>query len=1498
MCKNYRGLLLSQTERNSFDVRKRWCWQSFTMSAANARQLLVLIVAVLIPSMTSSQLRKTACPNVCVCNLAEVRCIGSQLGLTAVPIGITRNISNLAITQTGITRIERTDFKGLEELKILYLQDNNINFIDPLALRNMYKLELVNLERNRLTSLDPTGLMFQHMPSLTLIDMQMNSITSLNRFSFLTAVAKPNTNLSVRLYQNPVQCNCDVLAMRTWMDILPNDRLILADLVCQNDARQRTYDKVPKTLFGNCQVRACIAKGIGNNTKNNAIDQNPNGIKNNNSTNGNIKRPSVENDNSIEKGEQTEETDLFLQGNPFGTTPTTTNPLFAHEDDAKGLPTSSSRTTTERGYQSDPRNHGNSNSNSNEKKCRNLIAIQNSAQIRGVGNQNEQRPFDSDDEEICEENDEESAEDIADKPTPNGCGADEDIFSTMFKCPVCEKERTNYACNLKPHQTCTGLEMVCLRTVTWNQANHTLLVTSRCESYISCLSRENRNSDRCGVGYQSNGDVRCEFCCLGPTCHNDSIGGRTFDQTFYLSYVKGTGPYESYMGDASSTLYRNEMERITTGVRSEIRSVKGGVDVYFISFGAHSSTQHKVTLRIEITALTSETEGSILSTLEQDIGISVGTRNGFLFSEQAVMNSVLLRRNFTGELFCQEETTNSDKGTMIWGRTKAGSTLMVACPLQNSGSGKQAYAKRACVISLNGDVASWGLVEDGNCPNTGTANTLDDLLNETVNSDNVQKISSAVEELTSTISSEEDGSKQWATETVDKTVTALEIFVQPEYLDKEGVASNVVQTVSNLLDIDQDIMREAEEEKQTSQRILSLIDIVSETGPLVGGKLKIVAPNVVVAAQRVGPSETRDLTLQAHTADGAERRLEDNQVSLDFSARNKNPSTDTTNLVLPIAAIVRSMTSEEKRKLERASFAVHRSDKLFSKIKAEALKTMQESSSYPTLMENGEVSMKISDGSSGNTAKARYVTEVNSFILSASMPGVKIDNLSENVTMTFEHNTTTNATNPRCVFWDELTNDWSSAGCGVVISLPEATQCGCDHLTNFALLMDIYQEGTGLSSLDRKVLSFISYVGVGVSLGALLLTLLTYSLFRKLHRDNPSKILINLCLALLFSNLVYLVGMHDYAFDNSTVCKIVAVLLHYCLLASLTWMAVEAFYMYLALIVVFKTYFTRFILKCAIIGWGIPLVIVIVTLAIDSTDNYGFINSGITLQRLRGAIGVVSLLGLTWIFAVFAIGEASVVFYYLFAIFNSLQGLFIFVFYCLLKKDAVIAWKRVLVCFEEYGESSKSSSNSRAASNAGTNQNVVSVKFKPKSSTQHGTTSSRETTSTALPDSRKASVITMLDSGNMYHTIEDGDVYTTLDNEQTHHTPSAPSTESSHPQGPPSYSDAHVSANPSMQQYPYTDKEPSNRYRDGSISSSSSTSSPTALFRPGSQPFAAPFSYPERYYQQQPSSPRKTSGGGGGVGEIDSTNIAKVGDIRLRFERTLSNNSNKYGSNI
>lgn len=68
------------------------------------------------------------------------------------------------------------------------------------------------------------------------------------------------------------------------------------------------------------------------------------------------------------------------------------------------------------------------------------------------------------------------------------------------------------------------------------------------------------------------------------------------------------------------------------------------------------------------------------------------------------------------------------------------------------------------------------------------------------------------------------------------------------------------------------------------------------------------------------------------------------------------------------------------------------------------------------------------------------------------------------------------------------------------------------------------------------------------------------------------------------------------------------------------------------------------------------------------------------LRNLRSVVSLTFLLGMTWGFAFFAWGPVSLAFMYLFTIFNSLQGLFIFVFHCALKENVQKQWRRYLCC--------------------------------------------------------------------------------------------------------------------------------------------------------------------------------------------------------------------------
>ncbi|XP_023575329.1 adhesion G-protein coupled receptor G2 isoform X3 [Octodon degus] len=364
-----------------------------------------------------------------------------------------------------------------------------------------------------------------------------------------------------------------------------------------------------------------------------------------------------------------------------------------------------------------------------------------------------------------------------------------------------------------------------------------------------------------------------------------------------------------------------------------------------------------------------------------------------------------------------------------------------------------------------------------------------------------------------------------------------------------------------------------------------------------------------------------------------------------------------------------------------------------------------------------------------------------SYVISSSVANLTVKNLTRNVTVTLRHiELSQDDLTLKCVFWDLGRNGgkggWSSDGCSVKDRRLNETICTCSHLTSFGVLLDLSR--TSLPSGQMMALTFITYIGCGLSSIFLSVTLVTYIAFEKIRRDYPSKILIQLCAALLLLNLVFLLDSWIALYNTRSLCISVAVFLHYFLLVSFTWMGLEAFHMYLALVKVFNTYIRKYILKFCIVGWGIPAVVVAIVLTI-SPDNYGlgsygkfpngspddfcWINNNAvfyitvvgyfcvifllnvsmfivvlvqlcrikkkkqlgaqrktSIQDLRSIAGLTFLLGITWGFAFFAWGPVNITFMYLFAIFNTLQGFFIFIFYCVAKENVRKQWRRYLCC--------------------------------------------------------------------------------------------------------------------------------------------------------------------------------------------------------------------------
>ncbi|CAM5078538.1 unnamed protein product [Eretmochelys imbricata] len=363
-------------------------------------------------------------------------------------------------------------------------------------------------------------------------------------------------------------------------------------------------------------------------------------------------------------------------------------------------------------------------------------------------------------------------------------------------------------------------------------------------------------------------------------------------------------------------------------------------------------------------------------------------------------------------------------------------------------------------------------------------------------------------------------------------------------------------------------------------------------------------------------------------------------------------------------------------------------------------------------------------------------------VISSSVANLTLSDLKANVTVTLKNTMPTQDNlKVRCAFWDLNKNagkgGWSYEGCMVKERRANETVCTCNHLTSFGVLLDLSRNIT-LPPIQTLVLTFITYIGCGLSAIFLSVTLVTYIAFEKIRRDYPSKILIQLCAALLLLNLVFLLDSWIALYNIRGLCITVAVFLHYFLLVSFTWMGLEAFHMYLALVKVFNTYVRKYILKFCIVGWGVPLLVVGIVLAITpnnyglgsygkfpngSPDEFCWINNNIvfyitvvgyfcmifllnvsmfivvliqlcrikkkkqlgtqrktSIQDLRSVAGLTFLLGITWGFAFFAWGPVNLIFMYLFAIFNTLQGFFIFIFYCVAKENVRKQWRLYLCC--------------------------------------------------------------------------------------------------------------------------------------------------------------------------------------------------------------------------
>ncbi|CAK6975987.1 adhesion G-protein coupled receptor G6-like isoform X2 [Scomber scombrus] len=225
--------------------------------------------------------------------------------------------------------------------------------------------------------------------------------------------------------------------------------------------------------------------------------------------------------------------------------------------------------------------------------------------------------------------------------------------------------------------------------------------------------------------------------------------------------------------------------------------------------------------------------------------------------------------------------------------------------------------------------------------------------------------------------------------------------------------------------------------------------------------------------------------------------------------------------------------------------------------------------------------------------------EKNSTILGNEVLAVEIGahvaNLTDKISVNVRN--TTYKGIPSCQSWNGEGSrpNWTDDGCETQYGEDNIT-CRCSHLTFFAILLTPLNET--ISSYDLKSLTIITQIGCGLSMFFLAIVLFMYFLLRKAKASKATRIFIHLVVAMFLLNLTFLVNNHVAKLKNSIGCKIMAAVMHYFMLATFTWFAVQAFHIFLQLYRGGNISIHRYVLKVSIVGWVLPSVVVIVLFSI------------------------------------------------------------------------------------------------------------------------------------------------------------------------------------------------------------------------------------------------------------------------------------------------------------
>ncbi|KAG7322859.1 hypothetical protein KOW79_014205 [Hemibagrus wyckioides] len=327
-----------------------------------------------------------------------------------------------------------------------------------------------------------------------------------------------------------------------------------------------------------------------------------------------------------------------------------------------------------------------------------------------------------------------------------------------------------------------------------------------------------------------------------------------------------------------------------------------------------------------------------------------------------------------------------------------------------------------------------------------------------------------------------------------------------------------------------------------------------------------------------------------------------------------------------------------------------------------------------------------------------------------------------NISLSFKIMNTTLG-NPQCVFWNfSLLNGvggWDSTGCQLkpLGNETEKYTCECNHTTSFSILMSPF-------TLDKNkaiILDYITYIGVAISMGSLVLCLIIEIIIWKLVTRNDTSYMrhvsiVNIAVSLLIANICFIIGAAVVKHESS--CSTATFFMHFFYLALFFWMLLSALLLLYRTLMVFSRMTRGAMMGIGFtVGYGAPLIIAVITVA-STAGNKGYIQQDyncwlnwsktkallafvipaltivainflvlivVLCKMLRRGVNASSpdekhplvviakcvviltpLFGLTWGFGIGTLVSSNFGIHVVFAFLNSLQGFFILLFGILL----------------------------------------------------------------------------------------------------------------------------------------------------------------------------------------------------------------------------------------